>query len=254
MTIVITGASSGIGHELARRYILQGHSLHLMSRNLQPLLELVQLAKERESRCALHSIDVTDFAALQELAKEICQNEPKIDIVIASAGISAGHSFGIQEFEAFKKIIDTNLISVHALFEPFIHKMVEAKSGKLVIISSLASIVAMPTTLAYSASKRALNSYADSLRLSLAPRGISVVNIQPGFIDTAMTRKNRFKMPFLMTLREGVDEIELAIVNSKKIHAFPKIFSNFVSFLSILPLFLRDFLILKLSRSAYEKK
>ncbi len=254
MTIVITGASSGIGYELARRYILQGHTVHLISRSIQPLQILKQLASERQSVCTIYSVDVTDFAMLQETASNICKNEPKIDLVIASAGISAGHSFGIQEFDSFKKIIDTNLLAVHALFEPFVHKMLDSKCGKLVVVSSLASIVAMPTTLAYSASKRALNSYADSLRLSLAPSGISVINIQPGFIDTAMTQKNRFKMPFLMTLRDGVDEIEMAIENNTKIHAFPSIFAIFVRSLSSMPIFLRDFLILKMSKSAYAKK
>ena len=253
MTIVITGASSGLGYELARRYILAGHKLYLISRNIDKLETLVQLSKTAGIECFAYRVDVSDFDLLQQVAKDICQKEPQVDIVIANAGISAGHSSMVQEFEVFRQIIDTNLTSVHALFEPFIHKMLEQKSGKLVIVSSLASFVAMPTTLAYSASKRALNSYADSLRLSLSPKGISVVNIQPGFIKTAMTDKNRFKMPFLMELDVGVDEIERAIEKNAKNHAFPSVFANFVKFLAIIPRFLRDFLILRLSKSAYEK-
>lgn len=249
MTIVITGASSGIGYELSRRYASLGHTLHLLSRNTLPLIELSKIYPN----CHAYSIDVCDFAELQNLARAICEKEQIIDMIIANAGMSAEHNSMVQEFDIFKKIIDVNFISVHALFEPFIHKMLEQKSGKLVIISSLASFVAMPTTLAYSASKRALNSYGDSLRLSLSPKGISVINIQPGFIKTAMTDKNRFKMPFLMELKDGVDEIERAIEKNAKNHAFPFVFANIVRFFAIIPSFLRDFFILRLSKSAYEK-
>ncbi len=252
MVIVITGVGSGLGNELARRFILAGHSIYMISRNMQAMEKLSSMAVHDVQKCVSYQVDVTDFEKLQSICAEICSFESHIDMVIANAGISAGHSSMVQEFATFRQIIDTNFTSVHALFEPFIHKMLGQKYGKLVIISSLASFVAMPTTLAYSASKRALNSYADSLRLSLSPNGISVVNIQPGFIKTAMTDKNRFSMPFLMELDEGVDEIEKAIEMNYKCHSFPFVFASFVKFLAILPQFLRDFLILKLSKNAYK--
>jgi short-subunit dehydrogenase len=253
VTIVITGAGSGIGRELARRYILTGHTLHLLSKSQEKLEELKLLAHKHNSKCFIYPINVSDFEKLQTISREICENESRIDMVIANAGISAEHSAMVQEFEVFRQIMDVNFTSVHALFEHFIHKMLEQKSGKLVIISSLASFVAMPTTLAYSASKRALNSYADSLRLLFTPKGISVINIQPGFIKTAMTDKNRFKMPFLMELTDGVDEIQMAIDKGLANHAFPYIFSSFVKFLALLPQAFRDLLILRLAKSAYGK-
>jgi len=253
MVIVITGVGSGLGFELARRYISKGHKLYLLSRNSESMQKLSDLAKNIGVECFYYEVDVNDFERLQYISNEICQKEPIIDVVIANAGISAGHNASVQEFTVFRRIININLLGVHALFEPFIHKMISQKGGKLVIISSLASFVAMPTTLAYSASKRALNSYADSIRLSLCEFGIKVVNIQPGFIKTPMTAKNRFKMPFLMELKNGVDEIEWAIEKSAKNHAFPFVFANLVRFLAIIPRFLRDYLILRLSKNAYKK-
>jgi short-subunit dehydrogenase len=249
MTIIVTGASSGIGFELSKRFAENGHTLHLLARRTANLDKLIS----KYENCHAYQVDVTDFEQLQKVTTEICEKEPQIDIVIANAGISVGHSSQITTFLEFKNVIDTNFISIHALFEPIINKMRNQKSGKLVAISSLASIVAMPTTLAYSASKRALNSYMDSLRLALSPSGIKVINIQPGFIKTAMTDKNSFKMPFLMELDDGVDEIMYAIEKDKTTYAFPIVFASFVKFLAFIPSWLRDKLILKLTSSAYGK-
>lgn len=254
MNIVIAGVGSGIGFELAKRYAKKASNLYLLSRNTESMERLFDYAQKLGVNTIYYKVDVTKFETVQSIANEICDMERKIDIVIFNAGISAGHSCEIQKFEDFRTIIDTNFTSIHALFEPFIKKMITQQNGKLVLISSLASFVAMPTTLAYSASKRAINSYADSLRLSLLKHGIKVVNIQPGFIKTPMTDKNNFKMPFLMKLEDGVDEIEKAIDKSYKNYSFPFLFSSFVRFLAILPEFVREFLILKLSNLAYEKK
>jgi len=250
MTIIITGASSGIGFELLRRFLRDGHTVHAISRNTDKLEKL----KNDYEDFYIHQVDVTDFARVQSISQAICEKAPRIDIVIANAGISVGHSTQITPFADFKNVIDTNFTSVHALFEPVMHKMLAQGGGKLVAVSSLASFVAMPTTAAYSSSKRALNSYMDSLRLSLSPYGIDVVNIQPGFIKTAMTDKNSFSMPFLMELDDGVDEIVYAIEKGKANHAFPFAFSTFVKCLTLMPTKLRDRLILKLSRKAYDKR
>jgi short-subunit dehydrogenase len=250
MTIIVTGASSGIGFELSKRYLEKGHTLYLLARQTQALEGLKQIYQN----CHICQVDITDFEELQKVTAKICKEEPCIDIVIANAGISAGHSSEIMPFLEFKRIIDTNFISVHALFEEIIGKMIVQKSGKLVAISSLASLVAMPTTLAYSSSKRALNSYMESLRLAVKAYKIDVVNIQPGFIKTTMTDKNSFKMPFLMELKEGVDEIMYAIEKSKDTHAFPFVFASFVKFLAFIPSWIRDTIILKLASRAYGKR
>jgi len=224
MNIIITGASSGIGAELVRRYKKRGHKVFEISRRSE------------------YACDVSDFDKLREIVKEITSKHT-IDMVIANAGISYPHSTDFMKFEDFKNTIDVNFISVHALLESIVPQMKKEKRGRIVLISSLAGFVASPTSLAYSASKRALNSYAEALRNQLAPFGIKVINIQPGFIETEMTAKNRFKMPFLMPLKEGVDKIEYAIAKNKKEYAFPFIFATAVKFLSILPTNIKDFVL-----------
>jgi len=225
MNIIITGASSGIGAELSKRYKKEGHNVFEISR-----------------RSENYPCDVSDFDKLRQIIKKIT-DENEIDMVIANAGISYPHSKEFMSFEDFKNTIDVNFISVHALLESIVAQMKKNKRGKIVIISSLAGFVASPTSLAYSASKRALNSYAEALRNQLAPFGIKVINIQPGFIESEMTAKNRFKMPFLMNLKDGVDEIQKAIAKNKKEYAFPFIFATAVKFLSILPNNIKDFVL-----------
>jgi len=224
MNIIITGSSSGIGKELTKRYKKQGHNVFEISRRSK------------------YACDVSDFDKLRKIIKEITSKHT-IDMVIANAGISYPHSKEFMKFEEFKNTIDVNFISIHALLENIVPQMKQNKRGKIVLISSLAGFVASPTSLAYSASKRALNSYAEALRNQLEPFNIKVINIQPGFIETEMTAKNRFKMPFLMKLEDGVDKIEIAIAKNKKEYAFPFIFATAVKFLSILPNNIKDFVL-----------
>jgi len=245
LTVVITGASSGIGRGLAVRYSKKATNLILISRNSEALLALAKDIQREDLSVSLHSIDITDFEALRELSSRICEEYQKIDIVIANAGISSGHAACLYDFWDFKKVIDTNLLGVAAIFDIFAKKMIESGGGKLVAVSSLASFVASPTSAAYSASKRAINSFLDSLRILLEPKNIKVINIQPGFIKTPLTDKNGFKMPFLMELSPALDRIVWAIEREKKEYAFPFLFSKIVKTISKLPAPLRDAVVKK---------
>jgi short-subunit dehydrogenase len=171
-------------------------------------------------------------------------------MVIANAGISLGHSSGFSGFDDFKRVIDINFTSIHALLSPIVPKMQLQKSGKIVLISSLASVVAMPSSIAYSASKRAINSYAESIRNLLSKDNIEVVNILPGFIQSEMTDKNDFNMPFFMSNDKGVSRIIHAIENSKKEYKFPKRFFAIIKAVSILPISIKD----KIIQTIHEKK
>jgi len=233
VNILITGASSGIGKELAKRYEKQGHTIFAISRRKSEF--------ENSYEC-----DVADFDKLRKIVKEITDNNT-IDMVIANAGISYPHSSSFMKFEEFKNTIDVNFLSIHALLESVVPQMKQNQKGKIVLISSLAGYVSSPTSLAYSASKRALNSYAEGLRNQLALFNIKVINIKPGFIESEMTAKNRFKMPFLLPLDKGVDKIENAIAKNKKEYAFPFVFASIVKIVSILPVNLKDFILKRLN-------
>lgn len=252
MAVVITGASSGIGRALAIRYAKKADELHLIARRNEELSSLAKEIKRDGLKVKTYAIDVTEFGALREVCLSICSTSEKIELLIANAGVSSEHRAELYDFWDFKKIIDTNLLGVAAIFDIFAEKMIKDGGGKLVAISSLASFVAFPTTAAYSASKRAVNSFLDSMRVLLEPHNIKVINIQPGFIKTPLTDKNSFRMPFLMEIDDAADKIVNAVENNRKEYAFPLLFSLVAKTISKLPVSIRDFIVKK--ALSYEKQ
>ena len=234
MNVIITGASRGIGRELLNRYLKKGAKVYAIARDVSSI--------ENLDGVEAIALDLSDLEAVERLSKRL--SDKNIEVIICNAAISLPHSPNFTPFEDFKKTIDINFLSVHALLSHIVPNM---KSGKIVLISSLASLVGAPTSMPYSASKRALNSYAESLRNLLAP-DIEVINILPGFIKTDMTAKNNFYMPFLMELEEGVDRIEKAIQKGKKVYAFPKQFYYIIKLFNLLPVGLRDKILQKVAK------
>ncbi len=238
MRIVITGASSGLGKHLALAYASGENELVLIARREEKLEEVAEQCRHRGSCVQTIMADVNDFDLMKKIAGELAQT--RIDRIILNAGISVGHTAGVTPFGDFHRLFQTNFLSVHALLEPIIPKLMEQKSGEIVFISSLASLMSMPTSVAYSSSKRALNAYAEGLRYQLKPHGIEVMTILPGFIDSEMTQKNNFKMPFLLSTDAGVQRIIKAIRQKKRFYPFPLRFYLMIKMTLLLPQFLRD--------------
>jgi short-subunit dehydrogenase len=229
LNTIITGASRGIGKELAKYYAKKG-KVFAIARNEKKLNDL---AKENENIVPI----MCDLSNIDEVRKLKFKD---IDLVICNAGISLPHAPDFTPYEEFEKLFKINFLSIHAILENIIPDMQKRKKGKIVFISSLAGIIASPTSLPYSASKRAINSYAQSLRNMLAKDNIKVINILPGFIKTDMTAKNNFFMPFLMDLDEGVGRIIYAIEKEKKEYAFPKRFYYILKAFTFLPISIQD--------------
>ncbi len=201
--VFLTGASSGIGRALALEYAQSGARLGLVARRDDKLQELMR-ALPNPSLHLCYAVDVNDHAALREAAQDFIRQAGGVDVVIANAGISYGTLTERRaDLAVFEKIIQTNLIATVATFAPFIDTMkAQAARGerdlRLVGVASVAGIRGMPGAGAYSASKAAVISYCESLRVELRGQGIRVVTIAPGYIDTPMTQVNRYPMPFLM--------------------------------------------------------
>jgi len=195
--IFITGASSGIGAALARDYAAQGATLGLLGRRREAL---EALAASLPGTHHIYSVDVTDHAALAGAAADFIARAGGADIVIAASGISHGTlTERPEDLPLFDNILAVNLIGTIATFAPFIASMKDGSGARrLVAIGSVAGIRGMKGAGAYCASKAAVHSYCESLRLELQAYGIRVVTIAPGYIATPMTRNNRFPMPFLM--------------------------------------------------------
>ena len=236
MRILITGASSGLGAELARQYATKENELILLARREEKLFKLRNEIFEKCKSVDIVVADVTAFDALQEKIKLI----GNVDIVILNAGVSLGHSGSIPTIKEFQNLYDVNVLSNHAILEILLPRFKKQKSGKIVFISSLASLFSMPSAKVYGSSKRALNAYAEGIRYKYKKYNIKVINILPGFIKSELTDKNNFNMPFLLETEDGVKRIVKAIEKEKRVYAFPLRFYLIISFLNLLPHFLRE--------------
>ncbi len=201
--VFITGASSGLGRALALEYARRGARLGLVARREDKLRELLRELPDPSLHLS-YAVDVNDHGALREAAQDFIRQAGGVDVVIANAGISYGTlTERSEDLAVFEKIIQTNLIATVASFAPFIDAMkAQAAQGerdlRLVGIASVAGMRGLPGAGAYSASKAAVISYCESLRVELRGQGIRVVTIAPGYIDTPMTQVNNYPMPFLM--------------------------------------------------------
>ena len=199
LRVFVTGASSGLGAALAREYAARGAVVGLLGRRADALRELAAALPSPPDH-HVYAVDVTDHAALAHAAADFIAREGGADIVIAGAGVSSGTlTERPGDLAEFGHIFAVNVTATVATFAPFIDSMKrDTGRRRLVAIGSVAGIRGMKGAGAYCASKSAVHTYAESLRLELQPHGIRVVTIAPGYIDTPMTRQNRFPMPFLM--------------------------------------------------------
>jgi NAD(P)-dependent dehydrogenase (short-subunit alcohol dehydrogenase family) len=204
LRVFITGASSGLGAALARQYAAQGATLGLLARRGETLAALIATLPNPQQHRA-YAVDVRDHAAINDAAQAFLAHAGGIDVVIANAGISVGTlTEHAEDIAVFADIIATNVTATAATFSPFIaamraqHLNAQGTPGRLVGIGSVAGIRGLPGAEAYSASKAAVISYCESLRLEMKPYGIRVVTLCPGYIDTPMTQVNPYPMPFLM--------------------------------------------------------
>ncbi|MGD9655751.1 MAG: SDR family NAD(P)-dependent oxidoreductase, partial [Sulfuricurvum sp.] len=160
MKILITGASSGLGAEFARQYATKENDLVLLARRKERLSALQAELFVHAKSVEIIEADVTRFSELQEKIQHLWH----VDMIILNAGVSLGHQGGMPSIEAFKNLYDVNVLANHAILEILLPRMQAQKSGKIVFISSLASLISMPSSKVYSSSKRALNAYAEGIR------------------------------------------------------------------------------------------
>lgn len=210
--VFITGASSGIGQALAWRYYQAGWRLALVARRTGEIQAWAAQRGLDPARYAVYGADVADVESIVGAGRDCLQGQGVPDVVIANAGISVGVDTAIREdLDVIARTFATNNVGLAATFHPFIAAMTARRSGALVGIASVAGIRGLPGHGAYCASKAAVISYCESLRGELRPAGVKVVTIGPGYIDTPLTRQNRYSMPFLMRAEDFADRAYRAI-------------------------------------------
>ena len=224
-TVLITGASSGLGKSLALLYAEQGWRVIACGRSEQRLAQLAQLNTNIETL----SFDITSKADVLKAAEPLT----KIDMVVLNAGDCEYIDDAVQfDSDLFSRVIHTNLIATGYLLEALVSKI--TKGGRLVFVSS--SVVYLPFTRAqaYGASKAGLDYLAATMRLDLQPQGIHVSTVRPGFVKTPLTDKNDFSMPFLVEPDAAAKRVFSGLEKGKATIEFPRRFIIILKLVNIL--------------------
>jgi len=233
-TIIITGASSGLGAALAIKYSNVANKLFLFGRSEQRLEQIATICRENGAYVTGIIADVTDAALMRQHLDDIA-SEHGIDIVIACAGVSAGTLDGPETQAQALKIFATNINGVLNTVMPVIPHMISKRGGNIAIVSSMAGFLGLSSAPSYSASKGAVRLFSDALRGYLKKYGINVSTIIPGYITTPMTEVNNFPMPFKIDAERAAHKIIHGIAKNKGVIAFPLLMYFFLKLLNLLP-------------------
>ncbi len=219
-SILITGASSGIGAALARIYAEPGTRLFLGGRDVNRLAQVALDCREGGAEVASHIVDVTDDKAMERWVCE-CDDVASLDLVIANAGISGGTGDGGENADQTRRMFAVNVDGVVNTAMPAISRMCKRGSGQVALMSSLVGFRGFPGAPAYSASKAAVRIWGEALSSAYAADGIGVSVIYPGFIKTPMTDGNRYAMPFIMSAGRAALIIRRGLGRNRPRIAFP---------------------------------
>lgn len=240
-TVLMTGASSGIGEALAMELANLGAIVGLIARREDKLAGIAKLIKDRGGIARVYPADVTDKDGIFAAARQFTDEFGHVDIMIANAGIGGNNSkTRALEPDAVKKVVDINLIGAVNAVAAVLPQMIERGSGHLVAISSLAGIRGLPKSAAYSASKAGMTALFESVRLDMLGKGVDVTVIQPGFIKTPLTSGRASKMPFLMELEDSIPLFLKAIERKKRFASFPWQLASIVRAAKFMPASLYD--------------
>jgi len=235
-TILITGASGGLGAALALRYASTQTMLILIARNKAKLTEIKDKCQAKGAQVINHIIDIQESEKVQTTIQQIDQQYP-LDLVICNAGVSSniGKNGEAESWDAICNVIDTNLYGVLATLNPLLTRMQQRKHGQIAIISSLAAYRGMPITPAYCASKAAVKSYGEALRGWLADDGIQVSVVSPGFVESEMSTQFPGDKPMMISAQKAADIIYRGLQKNKANISFPFPLNLGMWFLAILP-------------------
>lgn len=229
----VTGAGKGIGRQLALRLAEEGWIVAASSRTEADL-------KDLEAACPSHLIrgfplDITQAADTEEVVQQIETALGPLDLVVLNAGTHLPMPASEFSTAIFRRLVDTNLMgTVHGL-STIIPPMIARKSGRILVVASLAGYRGLPTAAAYGATKAALINMCEALRPELGKKGVVLQLINPGFVKTPLTDKNKFSMPYLMPVEAAVEAIMRGLRSEKFEIAFPGRFAFLMKVLRCLP-------------------
>jgi short-subunit dehydrogenase len=222
-SILITGASSGIGRGLAASYAAPGVRLALVGRNAERLAEAAAQCTAQGATVTCGTLDVRDRARLAAWIRAT-DDECPLDVAIASAGLGGGRNFGrlLEDPDRARAVIDTNLLGTINTLDPVAERMLMRGRGQIAVLGSFSALRGLPYCPAYGASKAGVHIYAEALRAALAGHGIRVSIIAPGFVATPMNRDTTCPKPLLMSVDHAVRVIRRGLDRGAPLIAFPR--------------------------------
>jgi short-subunit dehydrogenase len=240
--IVLTGGSSGIGYQLAKKLLAEGGTVAVLARRKERLNKLSEEVQGYEGKLYTYQCDVTDRERVYKVVSEINREMGGIDIAILNSG--TGRPEGIKEFRAenAEAVFNTNVIGMVNCIEALIPIFLEQKSGVIAGVSSLADNRGYSRSGFYCGSKAAVTKILESLSAEMKSKGIRVVTIKPGFVRTEMTAGNDFKMPFLMEAEKAAIIIVKGLKKEKRIIQFPLGTVLGASIISLIPDWLFEYI------------
>lgn len=235
-TILITGASSGIGKALAMRFAASGVTLALSGRDQTRLEAVAGECRQRGASVVTHQVDTRDRAAMIAWVESVDRATP-VDLVIANAGVMSGtppHGV-LEDADAAHKLIEINVLGVLNTVQPLLAPMMERRRGQIAIMSSLAAYIALPDSPSYCASKSAVLSYGLALRALLADHGVDVSVICPGYVTTPMSSRESSNQPQLMPAEKAANIIVRGLEKNRAVIAFPRRLTALTRLQGLLP-------------------
>lgn len=229
----VTGAGKGIGRGLSKRLADKGWTVAASARTPE---DLQALAAECEpGRIRPYTLDVTDPWLVEETVQQIEANLGPIDLAILNAGTHAPLPAADFAVEPFRKLVETNLMGPANCLAPLISRMIDRQGGHIAVVGSVAGYRGLPTAAAYGATKAGVINMCEALRPDLERHGVRLTLVNPGFVETPLTDKNDFPMPFLIPVDRAVDYIVRGLEGSAFEVAFPRRFAYLMKLLRILP-------------------
>ena len=233
--VIVTGASSGIGRALALELGRRGARLGLTARRTEELLKVSEEVERAGGEALALPADVRDAEAMRQAAERVREKWGRVDVLVANAGMSSTTAGTKLNAAEVGDVISVNVLGVVNSVAAVLPDMLGRRSGHLVAISSLASYRGMPKSGAYSASKAAVSTFFESLRVDLSKSGVDVTVIHPGFIRTPMTANRKKKLPFLIEVDDAACRIIRAVERRARTYAFPWQLSSLVRVIRHLP-------------------
>jgi short-subunit dehydrogenase len=220
-SIVITGASSGIGEALAVDYAAPGIALALNGRDAARLEAVAAACRAKGATVDARAVEVTHRAALAAWLAAFDDAHP-VDLIVANAGIGVDDdTLSPGHFARMRQTMAVNVDGVFNTVEPLVGRMMERRRGQIAVVSSLAGFIGLPMAASYNASKAAVRVWGESLRYGLKKHGVGMSVICPGFVATRINANAPFKMPFLMSSAQASAIIRRGLANNRPRIAFP---------------------------------